>query len=107
MDWISINEKIAVDSVLLMGNLQKDFAELGRILGLPSRDLPCRNWRFHAHYSYYHDYSTRKLVESYYEKDLETFGYRFHSRAGNFQWVVPQRCGIRLKSLLNRLVQRG
>jgi Sulfotransferase family len=107
VDWISINGKIAVDSVLRMENLQKDFAELGSVLGLPSRQLPCRNWRFHAHYSHYHDDSTRRLVEKHYEKDIETFGYRFHSQGGNFQSVVPQRCGIRLKSFLSQLVQRG
>jgi hypothetical protein len=107
LDWISINGKIAVDSVLHMENLQKEFAELSSNLGLPSRQLPCRNWRFHAHYSYYHDDSTRKLVEKYYEKDIETFGYRFNSQGGNFRLVVPQRCGMRLKSLLSQLVQSG
>jgi hypothetical protein len=107
VDWISIDGKIALDSVLRMENLQEDFAELRSILGLPLRQLPCRNWRFHAHYSYYHDDSTRKLVEKYYEKDIETFGYQFHTQGGNFQWIVPQRCGIRLKSFLSELVQRA
>jgi sulfotransferase famil protein len=105
VDWISINGKIAVDRVLRMENLQEDFAELCGTLGLPSRELPCCNWRCHRHYSYYHDESTRRLVEKYYAKDIETFGYRFDSPSGILRWGVPERLGIRLRSRLSRLVR--
>jgi len=105
VDWISINGKIAVDRVLRMENLQRDFAELGCILGLPSRELPCYNWRSHRHYSYYHNESTRRVVEKYYAKDIETFGYRFNSPSGILRWGVPERLGIRLRSRLSRLVR--
>src|SRR5215472_10884404 len=105
VDWISINGKIAVDRVLRMENLQRDFAELCWILGLPSRDLPCYNWRCHRHYSYYHDESTRRVVEQFYAKDIETFGYRFDFPSGILRWGVPERLGIRLKSRVSRLVR--
>jgi hypothetical protein len=105
VDWISISGKIAVDCVLRMENLQEDFAELCCTLGLPSRELPCRNWRYHRHYSYYHNGSTRRLVEKYYAKDIETFGYRFDSPSGIFRWGVPERLGIRLRSVLSALAQ--
>ena len=42
VDWISMNGMLAVDSVLRMENLQEDFAELRRTLGLPSRGRPNR-----------------------------------------------------------------
>ena len=105
VDWISINGKIAVDRVLRMENLQEDFAGLCRTLGLPSRELPCCNWRCHRHYSYYHDESTKRVVAQLYAKDIETFGYRFDFPSGILRWGVPERVGICLKSRLRRLVR--
>ena len=105
VDWISMNGKIAVDRVLRMENLQEDFAELRRILGLPSRALPCRNWKFHWHYSYYYVESTKRLVENYYAKDIESFGYRFDSRGGNFRWFVAGKLGVRIRSGPSSLMQ--
>jgi hypothetical protein len=69
--------------------------------------VPCRNWTCHRHYSFYHNESTRRLVEKYYAKDIETFGYRFESPSGILRWGVPERLGIRLRSRLGRLVQAG
>ena len=88
-----------------MENLQEGFAELRCALGLPSREMPCRNWRWHRHYSYYYNESTRRLVEKYYAKDIETFGYRFGFPSGILQWAVPERLGIRLGDILSRLGQ--
>jgi chondroitin 4-sulfotransferase 11 len=105
VDWICISGKIAVDRVLRMENLQEGFAELRCALGLPSREMPCRNWRWHRHYSYYYNESTRRLVEKYYAKDIETFGYRFGFPSGILQWAVPERLGIRLGDILSRLGQ--
>ena len=105
VDWISISGKIAVDRVLRMENLQEDFAGLCRTLGLPSRELPCCNWRCHRHFSYYHDESTRRVVAQLYAKDIETFGYRFDFPSGILRWGLPERVGIRLKSRLRRLVR--
>src|SRR5215469_1591210 len=105
LDWISISGKIVVDRILQMENLQEGFAELRGALGLPSREVPCRNWRWHRHYSYYYNESTRRLVEEYYAKDIETFGYRFDFPSGILRWGVPERLGIRLKSRVSRLVR--
>jgi hypothetical protein len=105
LDWISISGKIAVDGVLQTEDLQEGFAQLCRTLGLPSREVPCRNWRWHRHYAYYYDDSTRRLVEKHYAKDIETFGYRFDSPSGSVRWGMPERLGIRLRTILSRLVQ--
>jgi hypothetical protein len=84
VDWIIIDGKISVDCVLRMENLQKDFAELGSSLGLPSRQLPCRNWRFHAHYSYYHDGSTESWSKSTMKKTSRSLAIDFICRAAIF-----------------------
>jgi chondroitin 4-sulfotransferase 11 len=99
LDWISLNGKIAADCVLRMESLQKDFAEVLRKLGMPSGELPCRNWKFHVHYSHYYDEVTRKLVGDYYAKDIEAFGYRFESTPADIRWVTLEKLAIRLKSV--------
>jgi chondroitin 4-sulfotransferase 11 len=105
MDWISIGGGIAVDGVLRLENLRKDFADLCGAIGLPSGKVPCRNWRWHRHYGYYYNESTRRLVEKYYARDIETFGYCFDSPSGMVRWGMPERLGIRLRSILSRPVQ--
>jgi hypothetical protein len=84
VDWISLNGNIAVDAVLKMENLEKDFENVRWLLGLPSGGLPCRNWKFHMHYSYYYDKATRRLVGEYYERDIAAFDYRFESRKADW-----------------------
>ena len=99
LDWISLNGKIAVDCVLRMESLQEDFQGVLRILGQPSEELPCRNWKFHAHYSHYYDEGTKKMVGDYYAKDIEAFGYRFESRKAEIRWAMLEKLATRLKSV--------
>jgi Sulfotransferase family len=100
VDWICLNGNIAVDAVLKMENLKKDFENVRSLLGRPSGGLPCRNWKFHRHYSHYYDEATRRLVGEYYERDIAAFGYRFESRKSDFQWIVLEKVGTRLTSVL-------
>ncbi len=99
MDWISLNGNIAVDCVLRMESLQKDFEKVCRVLGRPSEDLPCRNWKFHWHYSHYYDGATVRLVGDYYAKDIEAFGYRFESKKADVRWVMLEKLATRVKSV--------
>jgi Sulfotransferase family len=99
VDWISLNGKIAVDCVLRMESLQKDFENVRQIVDQQLGELPCRNWKFHLHYSHYYDESTRQLVGDYYVKDIEAFGYRYESRKFDFPWLISERLGPRLKSI--------
>ena len=99
LDWISLNGNIAVDSVLRMENLQKDFEDVCRILGRPAGALPCRNWKFHWHYSHYYDEATERLVGNYYGKDIDAFGYRFESRKADIRWVMLEKLTTPLQSM--------
>jgi hypothetical protein len=101
VDWISLNGNIAVDAVLKMENLERDFEEVCWLLGRTSGGLPCRNWKFHLHYSHYYDESTRKLVGEYYAKDIETFGYRFESRRTDVRWIMWEKLGTRFKTVFH------
>jgi chondroitin 4-sulfotransferase 11 len=99
VDWISLGGKIGVDRVLRMENLQNDFEEVRQVVGKPSGALPCRNWKFHLHYSHYYDEATKRLVGDYYAKDIEAFGYRYESRKADLAWVMLDNVGTRVKSV--------
>lgn len=99
VDWISLDGKIAVDCVLRLERLQKDFEKVCRVLGRPSGELPCRNWKFHLHYSHYYDEATQRLVGDYYAKDIEAFGYRFEARKTDLRWVMLEKLATRWKSV--------
>lgn len=100
VDWISLNGSVAVDAVLKTENLERDFEQVRWQLGRPPGGLPCRNWKFHLHYSYYYDEATRRLVEQYYAKDIAAFGYRFESRRADLRWIMLEKLGTRLKTVL-------
>jgi len=99
VDWISLNGKIAVDRVLRMECLQKDFADVRRIIDGPFGELPCRNWKFHLHYSHYYDEATQRLVGDYYAKDIETFGYHYESRKSDIPRLMFKKLGTRLRGI--------
>jgi len=99
VDWISLNGNIAVDRVLRLESLQEDFEDLRRVLGGGFGKLPCRNWKFHLHYSHYYDEATKRLVGDYYAKDIETFGYRYESAKSDTLWLMFDKLGPRLKSI--------
>jgi chondroitin 4-sulfotransferase 11 len=100
VDWISLNGQIAVNAVLKIENLKTDFENVRRRLGLPAGGLPCRNWKFHLHYSCYYDEATRRLVEEYYERDIAAFDYRFESRKADVRWMMFEKLGTRMKTVL-------
>jgi len=104
VDWISVNGKIAVDRVLRMENLQSDFKAVREIIGGPSEALPCRNWKFHLHYSHYYDEATKNLVGDFYAKDIEAFGYCYESRKADLRWVMLEKIGTRCKSVSSNAV---
>ena len=106
VDWISLNGNIAVDRVLRLESLQEDFEDVRRVLGGRLGKLPCRNWKFHLHYSHYYDEATKRLVGDYYAKDIEAFGYRYESTRSDTQWLMFDKLGPRLKSIASELICR-
>jgi hypothetical protein len=88
VDWITVGGRIAVDRVLRMEHLPEDFFAVCSALGLPQTRLPHRNRRFHWPYRWYYDDEARRLVEDYYQGDIEAFGYRF---AGASRFLKPAR----------------
>lgn len=104
VDWISMDGQVAVDGILRMDNLREDFDKLCLTLNRPCRRLPCRNWKFHWHYSHYFNDPTRKLVEEFYRKDIEAFGFRFESRKRDIKWLLSEKIAIRMRSVLRQIL---
>jgi hypothetical protein len=107
VDWLTVEGRLAVNTVLRLESLQTDFAKLRLVLNLPPRDLPCRNWNFHWHYSAYYDEASRKLVGDYYAKDVQAFGYEFESKKNCLRWLLVERLSIRLRSAVKMLFPMG
>jgi len=77
LDWIADKSgKMIVDFVGQYENLAEDFGKACEQLGI-TRELPHVRKSHHKHYSEYYEDDTRKIVERWFLKDIETFGYRF------------------------------
>lgn len=86
VDWISLDGAIAVDFVARLEQLEDDFRFIRGVIGMPRRELPRLNPRFHFHYSWYYDQATRDRVAGYYAADLAAFGYEFEDRKIRLAW---------------------
>ena len=88
VDWMSLDGEIAVNKIVHLENLDQGFGEVCEHLGINAPRVPHRNGRFHFHYSWYYDNSTRDLIGEYYAKDIEAFGYSFDPCASRRVWVA-------------------
>ncbi len=80
VDWISVDDRIAVERVVKLEDLSTEFPLLAQQLDLPVKRLPHRNGRLHWHYSHYYDRATRDLVAQYYARDIAAFDYEFEDK---------------------------
>jgi hypothetical protein len=92
-DIVSDNDNLLVDYVGKYETIDEDFEYVRKKLDIPKKitlvagrspvdyeSLPYINKTVKKDYGYYREYFntyTRGLVEKYYKKDLETFGYEF------------------------------
>ena len=58
-------------------NLQNDFDIICDAINVPKVELERRNASQHAHYSEFYNAESIKIVENFYQKDLDKFGYSF------------------------------
>jgi len=70
---------LAVNFVGRFENLQADSSTVFDHLGIGPGDLPTFNVSQHGHYSQYYTGTTRDLVAERFQRDIESFGYRFET----------------------------
>ena len=76
----SFGDEIAVDRVLRMENIEQEFAEVCDHLGLTDVSLPRINVgpkREQTHYRDYYNAETKSVIERWYQREIDAFGYEF------------------------------
>ena len=106
VDWISLDGRIAVDFVARIENINQDFKEIRKKIGLAPKDFPHTNAKWHWHYSHYYDPATRDLVSTYYARDIEAFKYIYEERS-DFHYLKEQLRSRFLSGLSKRLNNRS
>lgn len=80
LDYITDkNGKVIVDFIGRYENLETDFREVARRLGVEKPALTHRNPSKHAHYSRYYTPEITEIVRARYWRDIAFFGYEFES----------------------------
>jgi chondroitin 4-sulfotransferase 11 len=79
-NYISIDNKLAVDFIGRFENLQEDFNKVCERLGINNSTLPKINSSKHRHYSNYYEEDTKKIISKEFKKDLDFFKYKFEHK---------------------------
>lgn len=76
-DWIAdANGRILVDEIVRFENLDEDFAQVMQKLG-KCVALPHLKKSKHNHYRDYYDAETAAIIHTYFQQDIDNFGYTF------------------------------
>jgi hypothetical protein len=76
-DWYSENGEVIVDFIARLENLQEDWKEICRSMGIAYNRLPHVNRTERTAYSEYYNDETRQIVAERFHKTIELFGYEF------------------------------
>jgi hypothetical protein len=72
------NDELLVDFVGRYENLNDDFRQICRHIGIPEIELPHQNKTNHKPYQEYYSHRTRELVAEAFKEDIRSFNYTFN-----------------------------
>jgi len=78
-NWLSVDNKICVDYVGRMENIQHDFDHVCSKLDIDHKTLDHINQTDHDHYTTYYSDHTRSVVSEKYAIDIDHFNYQFEN----------------------------
>lgn len=82
-DWISDEngKMLPIDFIGKFENLEEDYNKLTKLINCPvlPNQLPKENPSKHQHYTTYYDKDMIQIVNKLFEKDIETFKYKFEN----------------------------
>ena len=76
----SISNQIIVDRVLRLENIEHEYAKVCDLLGLMNVTMPHKNAgpeRDRQHYRDYYNAKTKLVIERWYKREIDAFGYEF------------------------------
>ena len=74
---VTIENKVEMDYIIKMENIQEDFNEVCSQLNIDKIILPHKNKTNHSHYREYYNDNMKNLVTEWYKEDIEFFKYNF------------------------------
>jgi len=77
VNLLVLDGRIAVDRIIRMENLQLEFPEVCKSLGMGDVVLPHSNRTTSGNYSEHYNDNTRERVATLFEPDIRLFGYEF------------------------------
>jgi len=77
LDFMTIDNNISVNFIGKFENLQNDFNNLLSKLGSENIQLPHIHKSNRSRYRTYYSEESKALVEEFYKKDIQEFGYEF------------------------------
>lgn len=76
-DYLAPNGEMIIDFLCRFERLQEDFNKVCERVGMNKRILPFRRQTKHEKYWKYYNDVSRELIEEFYSRDLEEYGYKF------------------------------
>jgi len=77
LEYLKINDKVVANRILRFENLQEDFNQACKEIGLPELDLVHKNRSNRTDYRNYYTEQTKNMIYRIYKDEFDYFGYEF------------------------------
>ena len=79
LDFFKIDNKVEMNFIGKLENIQEDFDTVCDKISLPRKQLGHANSSEHKHYTEYYNNKTKNIIAEKFAEDIEYFGYEFEA----------------------------